>query len=375
MLSPAEKLRYQKHILLSELGQEGQSKLKKAKVLVVGAGGLGCPVLQYLAAAGVGTIGIIDGDTVEESNLQRQVLYDAADVNRPKAATAVARLRRLNDLIDYQIYPTFLTSDNAPGIIEAYDIVVDCTDNFTVRYLINDVCVSQHKPFVYGAIYRFEGQVSVFNYTDSAGILGPTYRCLFPKAPGGLEIPNCTEIGVVGILPGMIGMMQANEVFKIITGIGQVLSGELVLIDLLENTQRKMRCRRRDNAEALAEQALNNPRAAACDHPLPGASVTAAELDALLKQYPETFLLDVRQPDEYDLCHLPNAVLIPMPAIPNGYRHIPRDRPVVVYCHHGMRSASVIQYLKQEHGYQNLSNLEGGIHAWADEIDLRMVKY
>ncbi|PQA60754.1 molybdopterin-synthase adenylyltransferase MoeB [Siphonobacter curvatus] len=373
MLSSAEKQRYQKHLLLPEVGAEGQERLKNARVLVVGAGGLGCPVLLYLAAAGVGTLGIVDGDTVDETNLQRQVLYDAADVDRPKATTAAAQLRRLNDLIDYEVFTTHLVAENAASIIERFDLVVDCTDNFSVRYLINDVCVLSAKPFVYGAIHRFEGQVSVFNY-PSNGILGPTYRCLFPSPPSGLEIPNCSEVGVLGILPGMIGMYQANEVIKIITGVGKVLSGELMLMDLLENTQRKMKFKRRTDAEMLAQQGMETHRKLAANVLLPN-EISAIELMRQLKREPDTFLLDVRNSDEYEVCHLPGAVLIPMPTIPTSVKHIPRDRPVIVYCHHGMRSASVIQYLEQEHGYDNLTNLDGGIHAWADEVDLRMAKY
>lgn len=373
MLSPAEKQRYQKHLLLPEIGAEGQLKLKNARVLVVGAGGLGCPVLLYLAAAGVGKIGIVDGDTVDESNLQRQVLYEADDVHRPKATTAATRLRRLNDLIEYKVFSTHLVPENASGIVEGYDIVVDCTDNFTVRYLINDICVTQGKPFVYGAIHRFEGQVSVFNYKDAAGVPGPTYRCLFPKPPSGLEVPNCAEVGVVGILPGLIGMMQATEVVKMLTGIGTVLSGELLLVDLLENEQRKMRCRRRDDAEELAREGLASHRSPVQDYP--DAEISALELSRLLKTHPDLFLLDVRNNDEYEVCHLPGSVLIPMQTIPYRVKLIPKDRPVVVYCHHGMRSASVIRYLEQEHGFQNLSNLEGGIHAWAEDVDPRMQRY
>ncbi len=373
MLSSAEKQRYQKHLLLPEMGPAGQECLKKARVLVVGAGGLGCPVLLYLSAAGVGTIGIVDGDTVDETNLQRQVLYESADVARPKAIVAANRLRRLNDLIDYHYYPTNLVSENAASIIDGFDLVVDCTDNFSVRYLINDICVLQGKPFVYGAIHRFEGQVSVFNYLKD-GRLGPTYRCLFPAPPTGLEIPNCAEVGVVGILPGMIGMFQANEVIKVLTGIGSVLSGELLLVDVLENSQRKMKFKRREDAEKLAEEGLRTHRKLVANELLPS-ELSAVELVRQLKREPDTFILDVRNPEEYDVCHLPGAVLIPMATVPANLDQVPRDRPVVVYCHHGMRSASVIQYLSHEHGYDNLSNLAGGIHSWAEDVDMRMAKY
>ncbi len=371
MLFPEEQKRYQKHLLLPQIGQEGQQKLKDAKVLVVGAGGLGCPVLLYLAAAGVGKIGIVDGDSVDLSNLQRQVLYQTQDINQPKAQTAVTRLKELNYLLDYQVHLHFLKEENATEIIQEYDLVVDCTDNFAVRYLINDVCVQQQKPFVYGAIHQFEGQVSVFNYQDKEGNLGPTYRCLFPEEPSQEEIPNCTLVGVMGILPGVIGTYQATEVIKIITGIGKVLSGQLLMLDLLENTQQKIKFKRRKDAEQLIFPAKE---------PIPAEerkmkTISVEELEAIIQVQKPVFLLDVRNPFEYDICHLENAVLIPMNTIPDNAQQIPQDLPVIVYCHHGQRSASVIDFLEQKYHFKNLYNLTGGIHAWAVEVDIEMDTY
>ncbi len=376
MLTSAEKTRYQKHILLPQIGLEGQQKLKLAKVLVIGAGGLGCPVLLYLTAAGIGKIGILDSDVVDLTNLQRQVLYKTEDIGKPKAATAAKRLAQMNDTIEIEAVNQKLKKENAEAFIKMYDIVVDCTDNFSARYLINDMCVKLQKPFVYGAIHQFEGQVSVFNFKDNNGVLGPTYRCLFPEQPSDLEIPNCAAIGVLGILPGTLGMYQANEVVKMITGIGKVLSGEFLMVDLLENTSQKIKVKRRADAEHLIEQHhAESDDIAACSTDNIMKTITVEELHNQLVQNKELVLLDVRNLYEYDICHLANSVLIPMNSIPNNIKHIPRDKPVVVYCHHGMRSASVIEFLVQNHGFKNLINLEGGINEWANEIDQTMPMY
>ncbi|PWK22126.1 adenylyltransferase/sulfurtransferase [Arcicella aurantiaca] len=377
MLSSTEKNRYQKHLLLPKIGQDGQLKLKNAKVLVIGAGGLGCPVLLYLAAAGIGKLGIMDADSVDLSNLQRQVLYKVEDIGSPKATTAATRLLKLNDTIEYEaVKQNFKAenAENAENFVKNYDIIVDCTDNFTARYLINDYCVKLNKPFVYGAIHQFEGQVSVFNYTDSLGNQGPTYRCLFPEQPSELEIPNCATIGVLGILPGMLGMYQANEVIKIITGIGTVLSGQLLMLDLLENTSQKIKVKRKANAEKMifpeGEKQKNMPNNQAIN-----STITVEELSEKIQNKEDFFLLDVRNLNEYEICRIEGSVLIPMSNIPTNVKHIPRDRTVVVYCHHGFRSASVIDYLSQNHGFNNLQNLTGGINAWANEIDETMEVY
>ena len=374
MLNISEKNRYQKHLLLPQFGEEGQLKLKNAKVLVVGAGGLGCPVLLYLSAAGVGKIGIMDADVVDMTNLQRQVLYKIEDIGSPKATSAANRLSKLNDMVEYEAVRQNLKPENAETFIKNYDIIVDCTDNFTARYLINDYCVKFQKPFVYGAIHQFEGQVSVFNFLDKQGVLGPTYRCLFPEQPSELEIPNCATIGVLGVLPGMLGMYQANEVIKMITGIGTVLNGQLLMVDLLENTSQKIKVKRRKDAEQMIFPA-GDKNVPTTDNQEISSKITVVDLQKKIINQEDFLLLDVRNPFEYDICKLPNSLLIPMSNIPTNIKHIPRDKPVVVYCHHGMRSASVIEYLSQNHGFTNLQNLTGGINAWANEIDKMMAVY
>lgn len=374
MLSSSEKNRYQKHLLLSQIGLDGQLKLKNAKVLVVGAGGLGCPVLLYLSAAGVGKIGILDADSVDMTNLQRQVLYKTEDIGSPKATTAALHLAKMNDEIEYEAVKQNLRPENAETFINNYDIIVDCTDNFTARYLINDYCVKLNKPFVYGAIHQFEGQVSVFNFKDSLGDLGPTYRCIFPEKPSDIEIPNCATIGVLGILPGMLGMYQANEVIKMITGVGTVLNGQLLLIDLLENTSQKIKVKRKTNAEKLTFP-LGENQAQSTHNQIFKQTITVQELHEKLQKQETIFILDVRNLNEYETCHLEGSILIPMSNIPTNVKHIPKDKPVVVYCHHGFRSVSVIEYLSQNHGFTNLQNLAGGINAWANEIDETMTVY
>ncbi|GAB3554474.1 molybdopterin-synthase adenylyltransferase MoeB [Spirosoma fluminis] len=374
-LIPAEKQRYQKHLNLPEIGTEGQLRLKNARVLVVGAGGLGCPVLLYLTAAGVGTIGLIDPDVVDLSNLQRQVLYTTDEVGKPKAKVAVSHLNRLNPDLTFDTYTMALEIGNARAIIEAYDIVVDCTDNFKVRYLVNDVCVLLNKPFVYGAIHRFEGQVAVLNADLGDGRRGPTYRCLFPEHPNEIEIPNCNDTGVLGVLPGVIGTYQANEVIKLITGIGQSLSEHLFMVDLLAMSQQKIKIKRQADAHELAQQGLASAGTQSARVNTAPQKMSVHELADRLAQGENLFLLDVRERPEYELCHLTDAVLIPVGMIPNNRKRIPTDRPVVVYCHHGIRSANVVQYLYTQDGLTNLFNLDGGINAWARDIEPEMAVY
>ena len=374
-LLPDEKQRYQKHLNLPEVGQRGQLLLKNSRVLVVGAGGLGCPVLLYLTATGVGTIGVIDPDVVDLSNLQRQVIYTTDEVGQPKAKAAVTHLNRLNPGLMFNTYTMALETGNARVIIDAYDIVVDCTDNFKVRYLVNDVCVTLGKPFVYGAIHRFEGQVAVLNADLGDGNRGATYRCLFPDHPNDIEIPNCNDTGVLGVLPGVIGTYQANEVIKLITGIGQSLNEHLLLVDLLAMSQRKIRTKRRSDADDLARQGLLSAGAQpVADAPGPQ-KMSARELANRLDAGEDLFLLDVRERPEYDLCHLEGAVLIPVGMIPNNRKRIPTDRPVIVYCHHGIRSTNVAEYLYARGGLPNLYNLDGGIDAWARDIEPEMAVY
>ncbi|MES2731114.1 MAG: molybdopterin-synthase adenylyltransferase MoeB [Bacteroidota bacterium] len=373
MLTKEELNRYQRQTILPEIGSAGQEKLKNARVLVVGAGGLGCPVLLYLAAAGVGTLGIVDGDCVSESNLHRQILYRMADVNTPKVEIATKRLRELNPFVQTIAYAHHLDRTNALDILQQYDLVVDCTDNFAARYLTNDACVILNKPLVYAAIHRFEGQVAVFNYTDASGQTGSTYRCLFPEPPGPDEAPNCNEAGVMGVLPGIIGLYQANEVIKIITGTGHVLSGELLIMDLLEMNTRKIHIRRHPEAGNITEL-IDYDIFCNSFNPDQMRELTPAELQEKLDSGESWTIVDVREPYEYDICHLPDTLLIPMSQVSRHLDQIPKDSPVVVYCHHGMRSAHVIRQLQQQ-GYINLHNLAGGIDSWAREVDEEMEKY
>jgi len=374
MLTQEEFSRYGRQMILPGMGREGQEKLKRAKVLVVGAGGLGCPALLYLAAAGVGAIGIVDGDAVSVSNLHRQVLYGAGDVGKPKAQTAAGALRNLNPFLTIQSHPVHLSRQNALALLEGYEWVVDCTDNFPARYLINDACVLLQKPFVYGAIHRFEGQVSVFNYQQPEGERGPTYRCLFPVPPPPDQVPNCAEAGVLGVLPGVVGLLQATEIVKAITGLGQALSGELLLMDLLETSFRKIRFRRTAAADQVTEL-IDYELFCRGSVPSEIRHWRAEELREKREAGGEVGLLDVREPHEYAICHLEGATLIPLNALPGRVDQIPRDKPVVVYCHFGGRSEKAIRQLQQEFGFTNLYNLRGGIDAWARAVDEEMARY
>ncbi|MGH1339310.1 MAG: molybdopterin-synthase adenylyltransferase MoeB [Aureispira sp.] len=354
--------RYSRHLRLDQIGATGQARLKAAKVLVIGAGGLGCPTLQYLAAAGVGTIGIIDGDVLDLSNLQRQILYATSDVGEYKAVAAKRRLEALNPLLTVQIYPYELTKDNALELMQMYDIVVDGSDNFATRYLVNDASVITETPLVYGSIFKFEGQVAVFNYKN-----GPSYRCLFPSPPAVGQVPNCSEIGVLGVLPGIIGSMQANEVLKIILGIGTVLSGQLLvyntldcqslLLDIAPNpveiaaTKRKAATLHLQDYEAFCGLVDNKQIE----------ELSAETLADTLSKYT---IVDVRelweQPEYEEL----EGIKIPLPRLLTQASRVPTDRPVVVVCAKGIRSRIAIEQLQEKLGYTNLKNLTGGIKAW-----------
>lgn len=363
-LSKSELSRYSRHIKLNEVGIDGQEKLKAAKVLVVGAGGLGCPVLQYLCAAGVGTLGIIDGDKVDESNLQRQILFTSKDIGEPKAKTAALKLKAQNPHINFKVANISVQKDNILKLIEDFDIVVDCTDNFPTRYLINDASILKNKTLVFGAIHQFEGQVSVFNYNN-----GPSYRCIFPEAS---DVPNCAESGVIGVLPGIIGTLQANEVLKVILGIGEVLSGKLLSLNAL-NYQFSLIEFNKTEAALISElgtyiQSCENNKFQHLKN------ISATELNDLLLSDEKINLLDVREYFEWDICHIDGAENIPMNLIDECIDEITKDTPTVVICHHGVRSMNVIHYLKTK-GYNNLINLDGGIHAWATQVDENMATY
>ena len=365
-LNPDELLRYQRHLTLPGFGEAAQLKLKAAKVLVVGAGGLGCPVLQYLAAAGVGTIGIVDDDEVSRSNLQRQILYTDAEVGQPKAELAAQKLQAMNPGINCIACRVRLEVGNALELIEAYDLVVDGSDNYETRYLINDACVLSGKPLVYGALYTFQGQVSVFNFEG-----GPTYRCLFPKPPKPEDSPNCAEIGVVGVLPGLIGCMQANEAIKVITGIGQPLSGRLLILDALKMQSQTVMLQRDEAQATVTElQAVEF----ACAVPRVGVEgITAQKLKEDFESYQ---LLDVREAWERKIFALPGAH-IPLKQILSGdadFASVGIDpaKPLCVYCKGGMRSAKAVEALLERGAVQKVVSLRGGILAWVAEVDAKM---
>jgi len=369
MLTPDERQRYRRHLQLPEIGEAGQEKLQAARVLVVGAGGLGCPVLQYLAAAGVGTLGIADGDQVEISNLQRQILFGTADLGHNKAEAAARAVRRLNPLVHCQVYPQRIDRSSVRDLVAHYDLVVDGSDNFATRYLLNDACVSTGRPLVSGAIYKFEGQVSVFNYKG-----GPTYRCLFATPPGAAEAPNCAATGVLGVLPGLIGCAQANEALKVILGLGEVLRGRLWVFDALSFQTRLLKFPRHAERAAINLETADQADYAELCQAGP-ASLTAPQLQLRLHSAAPPFLLDVREPAEYAICHLPGAALVPLGNLEQGLASIPRHHPVVVYCHKGGRSAKAIARLQSEFGFDNLLNLQGGINAWAETVDADMPQY
>jgi sulfur-carrier protein adenylyltransferase/sulfurtransferase len=359
--------RYDRQTRLEGFGPEKQALLQQAKVLVIGAGGLGVPVLQYLTAMGVGTIGIVEHDTVNVTNLQRQVLYTTADQGVSKVQLAASRLQQLNPEVQHIIHDTWLTTDNALELFRAYDVVVDCSDNFGTRYLVNDACVITGKPLVYGAIYKYEGQVSVFNYQE-----GATYRCIFPEAPESGEMLNCNDIGVLGVLPGLIGCYQANETVKVITGIGTPLRNQLMTIDTLDNTQMVFNITPVPaNRQITALQ--NNYQQTVCE--MEGVqSLSVQQLAEWLQKDTRFMLLDVREDDEWEICHIPQSVHIPMGHVLQQAAALPADAPIAVLCHHGMRSRAVAQRLT-ELGFNRVYNVEGGIHAWASAIDDQMQTY
>lgn len=364
--SAAEYLRYDRQLRLPGFGPEAQQKLKSARVLVVGAGGLGSPLLLYLAAAGVGTLGIVDFDTVDESNLQRQVLFDVRDLGRRKAAAARRRLRALNPHVRICLHSGRLDAKNALRIIAQYDVVADGSDNFPTRYLVNDACVLLDKTLVYGSIYQFEGQVSVFNQIDNNGERGPNYRDLFPAPPPPGLVPDCAEGGVLGVLPGIIGSLQASEAIKVITGTGQTLSGRLFVFDAWSVETRVVKIRRRDDNPVNGKQPsitrLMNDDLFCGPSPAanPLREIDAAELRAWQARGENFQLVDVREPSEYATANL-GGELIPLATVVAAAGRFSRDRKVVVYCRSGVRSAKAIRQLEAMFGFDNLYNLKGGL--------------
>jgi adenylyltransferase/sulfurtransferase len=365
---------------MPEVGMEGQKRLKAASVLLIGAGGLGSPLGLYLAAAGVGRIGLVDFDVVDFSNLQRQVLHGTNDVGRSKLQSARDKLTAINPEVRIDLYETKITSANALSILQPYDIIIDGTDNFPTRYLINDACVLLGKPNVYGSIFRFDGQASVF-YPGQ----GPCYRCLYPEPPPPGEVPSCAEGGVLGILPGLIGCIQATEAVKLIIGQGSPLVGRLLLYDALQMSFREYKVRRNPRCPICGDnptikQLIDYEQFCGVrgEAPAPVAAgageITVEELKGRLDRGEEVFILDVRNPEEYQIAKLRGSVLIPLPTLPQRFGELDRNKEMVVHCKSGARSQRAIAFLSQQ-GFIRLKNLKGGILAWADRIDPTMPKY
>jgi adenylyltransferase/sulfurtransferase len=375
--SQAELSRYGRHLILPEVGLEGQRKLKRASALVVGAGGLGSPLAMYLAAAGVGRLGIVDFDYVDESNLQRQILHGSARVGSLKTASARDRLADLNPHVTLETHDVRLTRDNALDILSGYDVVVDGTDNFATRYLVNDACVLLGKPNVHGSIFRFEGQVSVF---DAAR--GPCYRCLYPEPPPAGLVPSCAEGGVLGVLPGVIGALQGVETIKVLLGIGEPLIGRLLLFDALSLTFRELELRKDPSCpvcgphptirelvdyEQLCGVGAEDERSRADE-------IDARELQALRLQTPDLQIVDVREPQEWAIARIEGSQLIPLRTLPARAAELDRSRPLVLLCHHGIRSARGLEVLRSA-GFTRIQHLRGGIEAWSRDVDPQVPRY
>jgi len=379
--SKEELARYNRHIIIPEFGLDAQKKLKQSKVLVIGSGGLGSPVLLYLAAAGVGTIGIVDFDVVDDSNLQRQVLFGIQEIGKPKVEAAKRRLESLNPHVKLNIYNTHLNSQNALDIIKDYDVIADGTDNFPTRYLVNDASVLLKKPNIYASIFQFEGQVSVFNYTDKNGKLGPNYRDLYPTPPPPGLVPSCAEGGVLGVLPGIIGSLQALEVIKVITGVGETLSGRFVIFDALNFESRTFNISRREDnpinginptiTELIDYEQFCGMKAV---EEKPVKKISVRELYDWQVKGEKFQLIDVREPHEYEIVNI-GAELIPLGSVADDEGKIRRDIPVVVHCKVGGRSAKAIRLLEEKFGFENLYNLEGGILAYIDQVEPALTKY
>lgn len=372
-LSNDEIVRYARHLSLPDFGLETQEKLKKAKVLVVGTGGLGAPLLQYLTAAGIGTIGVVDFDVVDVSNLQRQVLFGESDIGKPKTRTAIAKLKDQNPHIHFEEHNLKLDSSNALEIIEEYDAVADGTDNFPTRYLLNDACVLLGKPLIYGSIFQYEGQVSVFNYQN-----GPNYRDLFPTPPPPDMIPNCAEGGVLGVLPGIIGSLQANEVIKVISGIGETLSGRLFLFDAQHFSARTIKIQKDSNNPLTGEhptlfELIDYEQFCGTTSPDPMETISVQELKSWKESDKDFLMIDVRESFEYDVSNL-GCENISLYDLPNKHADLPKDRPIVLYCKSGSRSAKAFKVLRNA-GFTNQLSLEGGITAWSENFEPELIVF
>ena len=381
-LTNEEVARYSRHLIMPEVGMEGQLKLKAARVLCVGAGGLGSPVALYLAAAGVGTIGIVDFDTVDFSNLQRQIIHGTPDVGRPKLESAKSRLNALNPEVHVVTHEMALSSQNALGLFADYDMVVDGTDNFPTRYLVNDACVIQGKPNVYGSIFRFEGQNSVFATTG-----GPCYRCLYPEPPPPGLVPSCAEGGVLGILPGVVGTLQATEAVKLILGVGDLLIGRFLIFDALQMRFRELKLRKDPDCPVCGDKptvtqlidyeqfcGVVPSQPASGLEPITDGEVTVEELKSRIDRRDSFVLLDVRESQEFDICRIPGSVLIPLGDLQSRMPELQAGGDLIVHCKSGVRSGKAVKLLR-EAGYVGAKNLKGGILAWIDRIDQTLPRY
>jgi molybdopterin/thiamine biosynthesis adenylyltransferase/rhodanese-related sulfurtransferase len=377
-LNNDEVLRYSRHLIMPEVGMEGQQKLKAARVLCIGAGGLGSPLALYLAAAGVGTLGLVDFDVVDYTNLQRQIIHSTADVGRKKLDSAADKLKAINPFLNLRTFETKLTSENALDLFRDFDIIADGTDNFPTRYLVNDACVLAGKPNVYGSIFRFEGQASVF-----ATEQGPCYRCLYPEPPPPGLVPSCAEGGVLGILPGLVGVIQATETIKLILGKGEPLIGRLLLVDALAMKFRELKLRKNADCPACGKHPTVTKlidynefcgirgEEKPVENTVP--EIQVEELKRRLDAGDDIFVLDVREPHEYQICNI-NGYLIPLGDLPKRVNELDSSREIVAHCRSGVRSAKAVSFLRQA-GFNRVSNLAGGILAWADRVDPKMPKY
>ena len=387
LVSPADELsvdevkRYSRHLIIPDVGMTGQKRLKNAKVLVVGAGGLGSPALLYLAAAGVGTLGIVDFDVVDESNLQRQIIHGVSDVGRPKAESARDSIREINPYVNVVLHTERLDSDNAMAIFEPYDLIVDGTDNFATRYLVNDAAVLLGKPYVWGSIYRFDGQASVF-WAEH----GPCYRCLYPEPPPPGMVPSCAEGGVLGVLCASIGSIQVNEAIKVITGIGDPLVGRLMIYDALEMTYRSVQVRKDPECpvcgknptitELIDYEAFCGAVSEEAQEAAQGSTITARDLKAMMDADESIFVVDVREPNEYEIVSIPGATLIPKGEFISGaaLEKLPQDKRIVLHCKSGVRSAEALAIVKDA-GFSDAVHVGGGVLAWVSQVDPSLPTY
>jgi adenylyltransferase/sulfurtransferase len=377
-LSNQEILRYSRHLIMPEVGMEGQLKIKAAKVLCIGAGGLGSPLALYLGAAGVGTIGVVDFDVVDYTNLQRQIIHTTADVGKKKLESAAEKLKAINPFLNIKKYDTRLSSDNALEIFKDFDIIADGTDNFPTRYLVNDACVLTGKPNVYASIFRFEGQASIFATEE-----GPCYRCLYPEPPPPGLVPSCAEGGVLGILPGLLGVIQATEVIKLILKSGDPLIGRLLLVDALGMKFRELKLRKNPDCPACGAhptitklidyEEFCGIRGEEAEVAADTSDMQVEELKQRLDKGDDIFVLDVREPHEYQICNI-NGHLIPLGDLPKRVSELDSSREIVAHCRSGARSAKAVDFLRRA-GFKKVRNLAGGILAWADRVDPKMPKY